>query len=132
MFRLIIKRFCTANNSMANLAKLADVDIDDHGVFKYILIQAKEGDSKKLIVRGYKSCKFHANIFDKVEEEESANGCIKFECPGGGRISHDPEKKHINVYGYSQGFGRADHTKAVELLKKKYPNYKIDWSNEGY
>ncbi|KAL7074050.1 hypothetical protein ACQ4LE_006774 [Meloidogyne hapla] len=131
MFRLI-KRFCTANNSMANLGKLADVDIDDHGVFKYILIQAKEGDSKKYIVRGYKSCKFHANIFDKVENEESANGGIKFECPGGGRISHDPEKKHINVYGYSQGFGRADHTKAVELLKKKYPNYKIDWSNEGY
>uniref|UniRef100_A0A915MW59 Methyltransferase-like protein 17, mitochondrial n=1 Tax=Meloidogyne javanica TaxID=6303 RepID=A0A915MW59_MELJA len=63
---------------------------------------AKEGDSKKLIVRGYKSCKFHANILDKVEEEESANGCIKFECPGGGRISHEPEKKHINVYGYSQ------------------------------
>ncbi|KAF7634097.1 hypothetical protein Mgra_00006517 [Meloidogyne graminicola] len=119
-------------NKMTNLASLPNVDIDEHGVFKYILIQAREGDSKKYIVRGYKACKFHANIFDKVESEESAGGLIKFECPGGGRIDHDSEKKKICVYGYSQGFGRADHTKAVDLLKKRYPDYKIDWSNDGY
>jgi hypothetical protein len=38
----------------------------------------------------------------------------------------------FQVYGYSVGFGKADHSKTVDLLKKKYPNYKIDKSDEGY
>ena len=35
-----IKRFYTAK-SMANLANLPNVNIDDEGVFKYILIQVR-------------------------------------------------------------------------------------------
>lgn len=51
-------------------------------------IQAREGSSKKYIVRGYKRCKFHVNIFDEVERKESAAGAIKFDCPGGGRFAY--------------------------------------------
>ncbi|KAF1594939.1 UNVERIFIED_CONTAM: 14 kDa phosphohistidine phosphatase, partial [Eudyptes robustus] len=54
------------------------------------------------------------------------------DCLGGGRIKHDANGKSLKVYGYSTGFGRADHEKAVELLKTKYPEYEITWSNEGY
>ena len=54
------------------------------------------------------------------------------QCLGGGRIVHKPEEKYIKVYGYSVGFGRADHTKTVEVLRDHYPEYKIEWSNEGY
>jgi phosphohistidine phosphatase len=53
-------------------------------------------------------------------------------CPGGGRILHESDKKQILVYGYSQGFGRADHQKAVEILKKTFNDYKITFSNDGY
>ena len=38
----------------------------------------------------------------------------------------------LQVYGYSMGFGRADHSKTVDALKTKYPNYKIDKSDDGY
>lgn len=132
-FSTTTKFFPAKISVMASLLnKLPDVDIDPRGVFKYILIEATEGGSKKYIVRGYKRCKFHANIFDEVERKESANNAISFECPGGGRISHDPDKKYINVYGYSQGFGRADHQITVELLKHKYSDYQIEWSNDGY
>ena len=51
---------------------------------------------------------------------------------GGGRIEHRPEQKYLKVYGYSMGFGRADHTKAVAELEKVYKDYKIEWSNDGY
>lgn len=51
---------------------------------------------------------------------------------GGGRISHDPSKKSIHIYGYSQGFGKADHELAAEMLKKVYPDFKISTSDEGY
>ena len=52
---------------------------------------------------------------------------------GGGRILHKPETKSILIYGYSQGFGKADHTIAHKLIKEKYPQYNdIQWSDEGY
>jgi len=35
-------------------------------------------------------------------------------------------------YGYSIGFGKADHSKTVELLKQRYPDYAIRWDDEGY
>ena len=38
----------------------------------------------------------------------------------------------ISFYTF-QGYGRADHSVAVELLKKKYTDYTdITWSNDGY
>jgi phosphohistidine phosphatase len=55
------------------------------------------------------------------------------ECVGGGRIKHSLDEKTIKVYGYSQGYGLADHAITVEILKKKYPDYKsITFSNDGY
>lgn len=41
------------------------------------------------------------DIYDKVQEELSKRG-LDTECLGGGRIVHDPEKKSILVFGYSQ------------------------------
>lgn len=53
------------------------------------------------------------------------------EVKGGGRIRH--EAGNLHVYGYSVGFGRADHTITVGVLKDFYPDYsEITFSNEGY
>ncbi|CAF0966918.1 unnamed protein product, partial [Brachionus calyciflorus] len=72
------------------------------------------------------------DILDDFEKNFNARE-IDIECVGGGRIMHEPEKKTIFVYGYSLGFGLADHKISVELLKKKYPDYiSITFSNEGY
>jgi hypothetical protein len=30
------------------------------------------------------------------------------------------------------GFGKADHARTVEKIKVKYPDYRIEWSDEGY
>lgn len=55
------------------------------------------------------------------------------ECVGGGRIEHVPSAGRIFVYGYSMGFGRANHEIAVALLKEAYPTYSdISYSNDGY
>lgn len=70
-----------------------------------------------------------ADIFDVVAPQDSK---FKYECVGGGRIQHSSEKKTIHVYGYSQGFGQADHKISCDLISKKYPDYKVTWSNEGY
>ncbi|VIO97892.1 Uncharacterized protein BM_BM17737 [Brugia malayi] len=115
-----------------SLRNVPDVDIDPEGVFKYIMIKvtAKQTSEEKMIVRGYKHCKWHKNIFKQTEKEIGASFSLK--CVGGGRIMHEPQKKSLFVYGYSQRYGPAKHEQTVNLLQKKYPEYKITYSYEGY
>ncbi|XP_072749302.1 sex-regulated protein janus-A [Anoplolepis gracilipes] len=137
---IILKRFNSVINiqrfvTMSDLLdKVLDVDIDGHGRFKYILINVQDDVNKasKQIVRGYARAQWHADIFDKIDEEVKKHAGLRANCVGGGRIEHDPDEKTIKVYGYSQGFGKADHQVSVELLKKKYPDYNITWSDEDY
>lgn len=125
------------------ISNVADVDIDPNGVFKYILIKltVPNTDGKlenKNIVRGYASCPYHADIDDKVTEELQSLKVAKSirdwrtKVLGGGRIEHNSASKVLKVYGYSQGFGKADHSITVEVLKTKYPDYNVSWSDEGY
>ncbi|XP_011302384.1 14 kDa phosphohistidine phosphatase isoform X2 [Fopius arisanus] len=117
------------------LDAIADVDIDPNGVFKYILVQVHDDNNKqsKPIVRGYARCQWHADIYDEIGNELAKyRPGVDTECVGGGRINHNAEEKIIKVYGYSQGFGKADHEVSVRLLKKMYPDYDITCSDEGY
>ncbi|KAL0851584.1 hypothetical protein ABMA28_007366 [Loxostege sticticalis] len=110
------------------------VDIDPEGVFKYILLKVygKEKNNEEpsvTVVRGYKRCNYHSDIYDEVQAKLLPLDC---EPLGGGRISHDPENKKIHIYGYSQGYGKADHEVAAKLVKDAYPGYTITISDEGY
>lgn len=71
------------------------------------------------------------DIFERAVSGLSPLG-VKSKCCGGGRIEHDPSSRFIQVYGYSQGYGRADHSTTTEILKKEFPGYTIEWTNEGY
>ncbi len=44
------------------------------------------------------------------------------------------EAKKICIFGYSYGFGRADHSisKKVIEAEKEFDDYDITWSNDGY
>ena len=122
---------------------IPDVDIDPDGVFKYILLTvtltAQDGTAEtKQIVRGYEDCPYHADVNDKVTEElqkAKSEGLVKkwsAKVLGGGRIDHDADGKKIKVYGYSMGYGKADHEDAAKLIGTSYPDYTITCSNEGY
>ncbi|CAH2102977.1 unnamed protein product [Euphydryas editha] len=119
---------------MSSALNVPLVDIDPSGVFKYILLHVydknkNEGEPQMTIVRGYKRCNYHADIYDEVQAKLTPLDC---EPLGGGRISHDPEDKKIHIYGYSQGYGKADHEVTAKLVKEAYPGYSITISDEGY
>jgi hypothetical protein len=50
------------------LANIPAVDIDSHGKFKYILIKAELGSESLYFVRGYSSCNYHAEVYEKFRE----------------------------------------------------------------
>ncbi|XP_015782080.1 14 kDa phosphohistidine phosphatase [Tetranychus urticae] len=113
-----------------NMENIPEVDIDGRGKFKYIQIKVKDDSgNEKLIIRGHRDAGYHADILERVQSHYPNLRC---DCPGGGRILHEPDKKKILVYGYSMGFGRGDHEVTVAILKKHYPDYNIEWNNEGY
>ncbi|XP_066149495.1 14 kDa phosphohistidine phosphatase-like isoform X1 [Euwallacea fornicatus] len=129
--------------SSTALPQIKSVDIDPNGTFKYILVKVNSTNTEgkcedKIIVRGYAECGYHDDINNKVTDELQALKSAKAlndwrsKVLGGGRIKHDPEGKFLSVYGYSQGYGKADHQVAVNILKTQYPDYNITWSDEGY
>ncbi|NXA80025.1 PHP14 phosphatase, partial [Thryothorus ludovicianus] len=115
------------------LSRVPDVQIDGDGVFKYVLVRVRgAGAPAKDVVRGHGWAEYHgegrrecgAGLWPGV-----GLGCGR---RGGGRLSHRPEERRIHVYGYSVGFGRADHAVTTEKLKAEYPDYEITWADEGY
>ncbi|XP_053964117.1 sex-regulated protein janus-A-like [Anastrepha ludens] len=116
----------------AKLDAVPSVDIEE-GVFKYVLIKVygKDESLQKNIVRGYADCQWHSDIYDRSSESLKGLG-LETECLGGGRIEHNADSKLIKVYGYSQGFGKADHAETKKILRDKFPDYEIQISDEGY
>ncbi|KAG4070204.1 hypothetical protein HA402_003894 [Bradysia odoriphaga] len=137
-FRSHLRNFCAIlNMSQAALDNVPVVDIDKAGRFKYVLIKvyAKEledgSEPSKLVVRGNVDAQWHADIYEQFTDMLKALK-LDAECLGGGRIEHHPDVKKLKVYGYSQGYGKADHAETKRLLRTKYSDYEIEISDEGY
>ncbi|KAI9581184.1 sex-regulated protein janus-A-like isoform 2-T3 [Glossina fuscipes fuscipes] len=120
----------------AKLEAIPSVDIEE-GIFKYVLVKVYGKETSdgyepfKTVVRGYQDYAWHADIYERVSASCAALG-LATECLGGGRIEHNPSAKLIKVYGYSQGFGKADHSETKKILLTKYKDYTIEISDEGY
>lgn len=121
------------------MENISECIIDDQGIFKYIQIlvqDIKDETKKKVIIRGNIDCNYHKNIFDNFirnysQEHPKEYEQLKFTCVGGGRIERTCN--HIKAYGYSYGYGQADHAVTCEILKNNLPKfYEIEYSNEGY
>lgn len=107
----------------------------DSGRFKYVLIRVhdKETGQSKDIVRGSARAAYHADVYEQEQRNLEAEGRLETECLGGGRIVHEPENRRIEVFGYSQGYGKADHNRTCQLLRQRFPDYSaINCSDDGY
>jgi len=114
------------------------VDIDDNGTFKYVLLQINKASAKKkenatYWVRGHSWADYHVDLVEECEGQiRDKNLNLEVECVGGGRIRHDRNRKNIVIYGYSVGYGQADHATTCKILKTYYRDYTVEWNNEGY
>lgn len=76
----------------------------------------------------------HRNVAEPFVETLEECGYISIQILGGGRIECDRNEKKILIYGFSYGFGRADHEISQNVVREdsSYKDFKISWSNEGY
>lgn len=119
------------------------------GRHKYVLMRVcnEETKEKKLLVRSYAKCSYHAENFQEAmrelrKDERIMN--IKAYVIGGGRIEYDKKRKSVSVYGYSMTFGRTPgcNKKTMEIIRKRFaddggfeyggPLAECKWSDDGY
>lgn len=93
------------------------------GANKYVLIKAIPTDTDQTMwfVKSSSSAEcggpYHANVAeDLVEWLEALDFTV--EVTGGGRIDYNDEKKCANIYGFSYGFGKADHAKTAAVIEQ--------------
>jgi phosphohistidine phosphatase len=101
-----------------------------------VLISAvlPSGTERQHFVVSKRGAHYHRNAAEPFVEFLEENDYSSIDIHGGGRIALDSTKKTISVFGYSYGFGLADHSisKAVILKDPRYKDFDVTWSNEGY
>ena len=120
----------------------SSVEIDE-GTHKYVLIRAlvddddgEGGQRYEYIVTSRRGASYHRNAAEPmIARLEAAGGYYHdIEVTGGGRISYNASERKIHIYGFSYGFGQANHAIAQRTVREdpRYKDYTVTISNDGY
>jgi phosphohistidine phosphatase len=128
-----INAACDGGATFAEKLPLPSVEIAD-GVHKYVLIKAERNDHEQYFVTSKKGASYHRNAAEPLIDRLQIAGYINIEVTGGGRLSLDNKTKKIHIYGFSYGFGLADHaiSKSIILDDPRYSSFDVTYSNDGY
>ena len=103
----------------------------DSGAYKYVLITAKTPTANRIrtFVYSKRNAQYHRNVAERLLPILESNGFRDIKINGGGRILRDDEDKKVHIFGYSYGFGRADHALAKEVVEQSvnYRGYTVTW-----
>ncbi|KAL3806710.1 hypothetical protein ACHAXA_007585 [Cyclostephanos tholiformis] len=112
----------------------------DVGTHKYVLVSATPppsrhsileggGGSTRLFVHSVRDAQYHVNVAECLVPQLEGSGYTNIRILGGGRILRDDDDRRIHIYGYSYGFGRADHALAMGVVGTctRYRDYRVTW-----
>ena len=100
----------------------------DPGAYKYVLITA-EKDRPRIFVYSRRSASYHRNVAEELVPRLKDAGYRDIRVKGGGRILRDDDSRKVHIFGYSYGFGRADHALAKDVVENSvsYSGYTVTW-----
>ena len=124
-----------SNSATANTSKNSDDAIPtvslDEGAYKYVLITANKPSSKesRTFIYSKRNANYHRNVAEFLLPQLESAGYTNIRIKGGGRILRDDEDKKIHIFGYSYGFGQADHAVAKSVVDQcvNYKEYTVTW-----
>jgi phosphohistidine phosphatase len=113
---------------------LPNVVIAD-GAHKYVLLSGTDcqGD-EHYIVTSLRGAHYHRNAAEPMIAAMEQAGYTDITCAGGGRISCDLASHKISIFGFSYGFGKANHAISQSLVQEdpRYKDCEVTISDEGY
>lgn len=106
------------------------------GSHKYVLIRAHHptDGAEQYIVTSRTNAAYHRNAAEPVIEALERAGYYDVDVIGGGRLTLDTSARRIAIFGFSYGFGRADHSLSQQVVQEdpRYKDFHVTISNEGY
>jgi len=117
----------SVSNPSGSSGSVPNVEIAP-GKHKYVLIHAND----EYFVVSRENAAYHRNAAEPFVEKLERWGYQNIEVTGGGRI--DFQQDTIAIYGFSYGFGKADHeiSRTVVLEDERYKDFTVTISDEGY
>ena len=126
------------SSSAQHQYRIPSVSIDS-GAYKYVLITALPPNSivhnkPEVFVHSKRGAQYHRNVAEPLIPILKQSGYTDIRIKGGGRILRCDDDNVIKIFGYSYGFGQADHALAKDVVEKsgKFVGYTVSWSNDGY
>lgn len=107
----------------------------DEGAYKYVLITADtSAGQQRTFVYSKRNASYHRNVAEYLLPQLEGANYTNIRITGGGRILRDDEDKKVHIFGYSYGFGQANHSLAKDIVEQSdnYQGYNVTWSNDGY
>ena len=128
-----VAKACNDGTSSTRQPPFPFVDIAE-GAHKYVLVRAEWDGEERYIVTSKKGAEYHRNAAEPMINKLQKSGYTNIEVTGGGRISLDSNTKEIHIYGFSYGFGIADHTISQRTIldDPRYSSFTVTYSNDGY
>lgn len=124
-----------ADGSSASSGQVLPTVVIDEGAHKYVLLSGTDyqGD-EHYIVTSLKGARYHRDAAEPMIAAMEAAGYSDITVAGGGRISCDKDARKISIYGFSYGFGKANHEKSrvIVLENPRYKDYEVTFSDDGY
>lgn len=146
--KLLESTSSSTNRSAAERVPFVSID---EGQWKYVLISAEEPVPSSssfsfnssccddecptvFFVTSKRGAAYHRNVAEPYVEKLQSSGYRNIHVAGGGRLYFNPQDKKIRIFGFSYGFGLADHATSKQVIEQddRFKDYDITWSNEGY
>lgn len=107
------------------------------GAHKYVQMTAQTPTSPpqtRTFVISKRGAHYHANVAEPFSYRLEEAGYSDIRVKGGGRINYVPNERRISIFGYSYGFGLADHALSKKIVQEdgRFADCAIVWSNDGY
>ena len=102
-----------------DFVRVPNVSIDG-GAHKYVLISAclPGGGVRENFVVSRRGAEYHRDAAEPFIEILERNNYSSIRILGGGRIALDNSNKSCSIYGYSYGFGLADHALSKAVVER--------------
>jgi phosphohistidine phosphatase len=126
-------RLGKSSSTTSRRSLVPNVKIDE-GRHKYVQIRASVNGEEQVFVTSRRGAHYHRDAAEPFISALEEAGYHDIDVTGGGRIDLDTKAKRMSIYGYSYGFGLADHelSKSVVLKDPRYKDFDITTSNAGY
>lgn len=119
--------------SSSHKQRLTSVSIAD-GAHKYVQIRASLDGEEQDFVVSRRGASYHRNAAAPFIAKLEQAGYEDIEVRGGGRLLLDEDSKVISIFGFSYGFGQANHAISQRVCQAdpRYKDFEIKISNDGY